>query len=70
MFPWDLISLAAVFWMSRNAPPKQRCVTSKKRLRGRLPRTFIRKKNIQAKEFYKDLKERRRQRQQEPQKEK
>ena len=30
------VSLAAVFWMSRNAPPKERCVTSKKRLRGRL----------------------------------
>ena len=44
MFPWDLISLAAVFWVSCNAPPKQRCVTSKKRLRGRLPGTFIRKK--------------------------
>ena len=33
-----IISLAAVFWMSRNAPPKvllgQRCVTSKKPLRG------------------------------------
>ena len=28
-----VVSLAAVFWMSRNAPP---CVTSKKRLRGRL----------------------------------
>ena len=26
----------AVFWMSRNAPPKERCVTSKKRLRRRL----------------------------------
>ena len=33
-----LVSLAAVFWMSRNAPRKERerCVTSKKRLRGRL----------------------------------
>ena len=28
-----LVSLAAVFWMSRNG---ERCVTSKKRLRGRL----------------------------------
>ena len=36
-----IVSLAAVFWMSRNAPPKeqerQHCVTSKKQLRGRLP---------------------------------
>ena len=41
-----LVSLAAVFWMSCNAPPTlfffggggrgERCVTSKKRLRGRL----------------------------------
>ena len=36
-----LVSLAAVFWISRNAPPKgkregERCVTSKKRLRRRL----------------------------------
>ena len=41
---WDcyqgLVSLTAVFWMSRNAPPLlgERCVTSKKRLRGRLTR--------------------------------
>ena len=40
--------LAAFFWMSRNAPPQElgeRCVTSKKRLRGRLqhptPRCFL-----------------------------
>ena len=36
-----IVSLAAVFWMPHNAPPKgqerQRYVTSKKRLRGRLP---------------------------------
>ena len=36
-----IVSLAAIFWMSCNAPPKeqerQRCMTSKKRLRGRLP---------------------------------
>ena len=36
-----IVSLAAVFWMSCNAPPKEqereRCMTSKKRLRGRLP---------------------------------
>ena len=32
MTGFALVSLAAVFWMSRNA----RCVTSKKRLRGRL----------------------------------
>ena len=33
-----LVSFAAVFWMSRNAPPKtgERCVTSQKRLRRRL----------------------------------
>ena len=32
------VSLVAVFWMSRNVPPKEteRCVTSKKRLRERL----------------------------------
>ena len=37
--PLALVSLAAVFWMSRNALPLlgERCVTSKKRLRGRLP---------------------------------
>ena len=29
-----LVSLAVVIWMSRNVPPKERCVTSKKRLRG------------------------------------
>ena len=33
----ELVSLAADFWMSRMAPPWERCVTSKKRLRGRLP---------------------------------
>ena len=36
-----IVSLAAVFWMSRNAPPKEqereRCMTSKKWLQGRLP---------------------------------
>ena len=36
----SIVSLAAIFWMSRDAPPKEllgeRRVTSKKRLRGRL----------------------------------
>ena len=43
-----LVSLAAVFWMSRNAPPKKhdkkrltKNVTSKKRLRGRLNCSLI-----------------------------
>ena len=31
-----LVSLAAVFWMSRSTVLGERCVTSKKRLRGRL----------------------------------
>ena len=35
------VSIAAVFWMSHNAPQKvllgERCVTFQKRLRGRLP---------------------------------
>ena len=35
---YTVVSFAAVFWMSRNAPPKEgeRCVTSKRRLRWRL----------------------------------
>ena len=40
----SIVSLAAVFWMSRDAPPKvllgERCVTSKKRLRGRLRKVW------------------------------
>ena len=35
--PSNLVSLAAVFWMSRNVPPK----TSKKRLQGRLYATAL-----------------------------
>ena len=31
-----LVSLAAVFVSSRNAPPEERCVTRQNRLRGRL----------------------------------
>ena len=42
LVPYPLVSLAAVFWMSRNARPKERCVTYKKRLRGRqlIPRRY------------------------------
>ena len=40
----SIVSLAAVFWMSRNAPRKvllgERCMTSKKRLRGRLRKVW------------------------------
>ena len=40
----SIVSLAAVFWMSGDAPPKvllgERCVTSKKRLRGRLRKVW------------------------------
>ena len=40
----SIVSLAAVFWMSRNALPKvlleERCVTSKKRLQGRLTKVW------------------------------
>ena len=40
----SIVSLAATFWMSRNAPPKvllgERCVTSKKQLRGRLRKVW------------------------------
>ena len=35
-FKRKLVSLAAVFWMSRKAPLGEHCVTSKKRLHGRL----------------------------------
>ena len=44
-----LVSLAASFWMSRNAPRSllgERCVTSRKRLRGRLPHPYPMLKNI------------------------
>ena len=37
----NLVSLAAVFWMSRNAP--LHCVTSKKLLRGRLRRSGLKR---------------------------
>ena len=37
ILPHSVVSLAAVFWMSRIA----RCVTSKKRVRGRLPTRSI-----------------------------
>ena len=43
LFALALVSLAAVFWMTRNAPPKElgeRYVTSKKQLRGRLHLPF------------------------------
>ena len=40
----SIVSLAAIFWMSRDAPPKEllgeRRVTSKKRLRGRLRKVW------------------------------
>ena len=40
----SIVSLAAVFWMSRNAPPKEllgkHCVTSKKKMRGRLRKVW------------------------------
>ena len=40
----SIVSLAAIFWMSRDAPPKEllgeRHVTSKKRLRGRLRKVW------------------------------
>ena len=48
-----VVSLAAVFWMSRNAPPKERCVTSKNRPRGRLcgwGRCTRKGKNIDARQ--------------------
>ena len=40
----SIVSLTAVFWMSRNAPPKEllgkHCMTSQKRLRGRLRKVW------------------------------
>ena len=37
-----LVSFAAVFWMSRNAPPKERCVTSKRRAAKETTRAYVR----------------------------
>ena len=36
MMQSSIVSLAPVFWMSRNVPPKERLRDIKKRLRGRL----------------------------------
>ena len=58
MFPWDLISLAAVFLDVTQRSPKRALRDCG--CEGDYLGPSLGKKNIQAKEFYKELKERRR----------